>query len=85
MKINPFTPVVKSATSTNQAPSEAKTKAADAPVTSELGSTGVRKALEESTGVDMDKVRQVRDAIAKGELSLDPHVLAEAVVSTHRK
>jgi negative regulator of flagellin synthesis FlgM len=84
MKITPSTPVVNSTGNSNSAPAETK-KTAEASAAPELKSTALRKALEASSDVDMNKVAQVRQAIAQGELSLDPDVLAEAVVNLHRK
>jgi len=46
----------------------------------ELQSVGLSEALSESSEVDMSAVERVRDAIAEGNISLDPDVLAEAIM-----
>lgn len=53
------------------------------PATEQLQSTSLRQNLQAASEVDIDKVNQVREAIARGELSLDPDVLAEAVMDMH--
>lgn len=85
MKINHTTPVVGTTTTTGPSVSEQKEKTATKPAVEELQSTNVRKALQESSDVDMNKVSEVRKAIANGELKLDVDSLAEAVVSMHRR
>lgn len=84
MKINQSTPVVSSTvTRTPGTRTEAskETLGAKAP---ELQSSGLGDALAQSSDVDMDKVNQVRHAISEGKLSLDPDVLARAVMELHR-
>lgn len=51
----------------------------------ELQSTSLRQELQAATEVDIHKVSQVREAIARGELSLDPDVLAQAVMDLHSR
>lgn len=51
----------------------------------ELQSSSLRQQLQAAGEVDIRKVRQVREAIARGELSLDPDVLAEAVMDLHNR
>lgn len=81
MKINHSSPILAPTTTPS---SEAKPKTPEKPAGIELPSVTARKALQESTDVDMDKVQRVREAIARGELVLDPTVLAEAVVDLHK-
>lgn len=43
-----------------------------------------RRQLADTPDVDLDKVEQIRNAIAEGNLPLDLDALAKAVVEMHR-
>lgn len=86
MKINVGSPVItpadKAGTSTRKdspAPNQGTNSLENLPT------SAIRQNLQASSDVDVDKVAQVREAIARGELSLDPEVLAEAVVDMHNR
>ncbi|KUE80656.1 flagellar biosynthesis anti-sigma factor FlgM [Aeromonas schubertii] len=44
-----------------------------------------RQRMQDLSDVDMDKVRQIRQAIAEGKLTLDMETLGRAIVDLHRK
>ena len=50
----------------------------------DLQSPAVKKALEASSEVDMNRVNQMRQAIGEGRVSLDPDGLADAILGMHR-
>ncbi len=84
MKISQTTPILNTTTGSTPSPG-GKARVPAQPVAAELQSTSVRRALQESADVDMDKVREVRLAIARGDLALDPDLLAEAVLDMHQR
>lgn len=49
----------------------------------ELKSVGLSEALSESSDVDFAAVEKIRDSISRGEVSLDPNVLAKAIMDLH--
>lgn len=55
------------------------------PAPAQLQSHSLHQQLQNASDVDINRVTQVREAIARGELSLDPEVLAEAVVDMHSR
>lgn len=84
MKIQNSTPFIAPAEKPGARASEAATPSQRAEAAeSELQSTSLRQNLQAVSDVDVNKVNQVREAIARGELSLDPDVLAEAVMDMH--
>ncbi|ENY71416.1 lateral flagella anti-sigma-28 factor, LfgM [Aeromonas diversa CDC 2478-85] len=44
-----------------------------------------RQRMQDLSDVDMDKVQQIRQAIAEGKLTLDMETLGRAIVDLHRK
>lgn len=86
MKISntpPLASVTTSRPSADKAAPAAETRAAVR--TPEVLSSGVAEALSRSSDVDMNKVNELRQAIAEGRVPLDPERLAEAIVDVHRK
>ncbi|WP_115719449.1 flagellar biosynthesis anti-sigma factor FlgM [Gallaecimonas mangrovi] len=53
-------------------------------MTTEIENGDLAKTLSNASDVDMDKVNQLRQAIAEGKIDLDPQKLAEAIIAMHR-
>lgn len=85
MKINhattPVTSANQRANATRHDPGATSSTAAS--TTPELQSRGLEKSLADASDVDMARVNALRQAIAEGQLDLDPAVLAEAVLDLH--
>jgi len=70
-------------------PAPASARPAAAPVESGISQeaqrlTEARQQLAATSDVDLDKVEQIRSAIAAGKLPLDLDALSKAVVEMHR-
>lgn len=50
---------------------------------SELQSAGLRESLENSDSVDMSLVKSLKEAIARGEVVLDPGKIADSIIGMH--
>lgn len=86
MKITGSNPMVSSTTTAKPDVEKAVADKKGVPVSElkpELQSVGLSEALSGSSEVDMAAVERVRDAIAEGTVSLDPDVLAEAIMGMH--
>jgi len=89
LQVNP----VNRLTQEQQNPGTAKTTASQAAADTPASNvSGASRALEQSfanmanqDGVDMNKVRQLQQAIARGELVLDEDALVNAIVDMHKK
>jgi len=83
--LSPMSPASSGVGRSDSARSEVAKSAERKPVAPEIQSSGVAEALTEANDVDLNKVSEIRQAIREGKLSLDPDVLAEAVLGMYRR
>lgn len=87
MKIQNSSPFITPAEKAGAGAGEARTpsRRAEAAEGGRLQSSTLRQHLQAASEVDIRRVSRIREAIARGELSLDPDVLAEAVMDMHSR
>jgi len=83
--LSPTSPASSSVGRSESARPEAAKSAERKPVAPEIQSSGLAEALTEASDVDLNKVSEIRQAIREGKLSLDPDVLADAVLGMYRR
>lgn len=83
-KSTPVTAADKPATTRETASNEARAASARSSANSELSLGRLQEALQAMPEVDLAKVERIKQALQRGEISVDAKQLARSVLSYHR-